>query len=381
MKRIALLVGNDDYSNPREHLDCAVNDATALSESLESLDFKTRLLTNVTGSELSDGLVEYVRELGTYDVGLFFFAGHGFQVKGENYLGCTDTQFEDEITITHTGYKLQDIIEDLENSELKIKILIIDACRSYASGARGLNGTFAPILAPKGTIIAFATSPRQTAKEDAKSGHGYFTKALLKHIKAKNISIEDMFKRVRNTVYVETSGRQITWEHTSLLGDFSFNDFEGKTPVIPYSELALADNEYEPVNRGICYELIQLAIKHDWNFQNMIPEKIERNIAKFKNEAPDDVFVLGRNLYQSSNDPYNMMNYFENLQTNLAKFPQEVACHLLSGMAYEIFFSCDGKLRKVFKTHLHYKNVLSTLKDQEYKVSYDFLYGQLEQYR
>jgi hypothetical protein len=113
----------------------------------------------------------------------------------------------------------------------------------------------------------------------------------------------------------------------------------------------------------------------------MIPEKIERNIAKFKDEAPDDIFVLGRNLYQSSNEAYNIINYFESLQTNLAKFPQDVACHLLSGMAYEIFFGCDGKLRKVFKTHRHYKNVLITLREEEYEVSSDFIYGQLEQYR
>ena len=165
MRRIAFLIGNDNYNDPRQKLECAANDAQALSEALEKMHFKTELHTDIGMYDLKDKLTAFSREVKQYDVCVFFFAGHGFQVKGENFIACADTQFEDDISISHTGYKLQEIIDDLDDSNVKIKILIIDACRTYMSSSRGESSSFAPIMAPKGTIIALATSPGQSAKE------------------------------------------------------------------------------------------------------------------------------------------------------------------------------------------------------------------------
>ncbi len=152
------------------------------------------------------------------------------------------------------------------------------------------------MLALKGTIIAFATSPGQIAKE--KDCHGIFTSALLKYIGTAKITIEEMLKRVRNTVYLETKGKQITWEHTSLMGNFRFNEGIIEKGIYPYTELALADKDYEVEKAGLCKELIELVVTHDWNYQNDNPGLL--NKSQLKNEASDDLFVQGINIYQSS---------------------------------------------------------------------------------
>lgn len=380
MKRIAILIGNDNYDDPKQKLECAVNDATALEQKLKEVQFDTSLFTDIGRYDLASEITGFSRKLDAYDVGLFFFAGHGFQVKGENYIACKDTQFEDDISISHTAYKLQEIIEDLDNSSLKIKILIVDACRTMPNGARGSNNTFAPIMAPKGTIIAFATSPGQCAKEDSISGHGYYTKALLKHLLTKNISIEEMFKRVRNTVYVETQGKQITWEHTSLLGDFSFNDYTSIDSDKIYSKIALADDNYEPVNHAICYEMIKMALTYDFDEQNQLPSMIDRNKQQIAKEAADDIFVLGRVLYSSSHRAFTVQRYFGQLHEKLISYPGDMAEHMLNGMAYEMFFDVSGRLRRVFDMNTFSKNVLEELWSERFTKCCKFIYSQLKEY-
>ncbi|MCR5150666.1 MAG: caspase family protein, partial [Clostridiales bacterium] len=314
-----------------------------------------------------------------YDAGLFFFAGHGFQIDGNNFLGGTDLSFNDASSAKFTAFELKLVIDALEKSNLEIKIIIIDACREYFSdGGRGIKGGFAPMLAPKGTIIAFATSPGQIAKE--KDYHGIYTRALLKHIETEKISIEDMFKRVRNTVYMETNGEQITWEHTSLMGNFKFNEGVIKKGACPYTELALADKDYEVEKSGLCKELIELALTHDWNYQNMIPKLLDKKRNQLKSESADDLFVLGRNIYQSSCDPYTVNEWCDKLHNNLEAIDINAAQHILCGMAYEIYFNSKGKLRERFKTMPCYKKVIQELSLLKYNDVRNFIAHQLTEY-
>lgn len=377
MKKIAFLIGNDNYDDSNRKLTCAVNDAQRLGETLSGLNFDTTVYQNVDGRKFSEVMVDYARKIPEYEIGLFFFAGHGFQIEGNNYLGCTDTSFVDEVSMKHTAYSLQNVLDDLQSSSLQVKILIIDACRSYA-GTRGGTDGFAPVYAPKGTIIAFATSPGQTAKE--KDGHGIFTRAILDHISTKNISIEEMFKRVRNSVYLESSGSQVTWEHTSLMGKFSFNESMTVEIQDRYSSIALADGGYEPVSNGKCYELIKDAKTLNYHYQNTIPANMTRWIHQMYKESPDDIFVLGRNLYQASENAFNITNFFEQLSSNLNGYEQEFANHLLSGMAFEIYFGSNGKLRKHFKTNRFYRDILFLLLTERYQKSKDFIISQLQGY-
>ena len=193
MRKIALLVGNNEYEMESAKLNCAVNDADALAQKLQDLDFDVEVLRNTSYTDMGVGIASFKRNLCNYEVGLFFFAGHGFQFDGNNYLAMIDTSFVDEGSARYTSFPLNDAINAMESSDLAIKILVIDACRQGGfGGTRGMSRGLAPVFAPKGTLIAFATSPGQAAKEA--NNHGFFTSAILQHIGVPNLKVEEVFK-------------------------------------------------------------------------------------------------------------------------------------------------------------------------------------------
>ena len=110
-------------------LNCAVNDADALAQKLQDLDFDVEVLRNTSYTDMGVGIASFKRNLCNYEVGLFFFAGHGFQFDGNNYLAMIDTSFVDEGSARYTSFPLNDAINAMESSDLAIKILVIDACR------------------------------------------------------------------------------------------------------------------------------------------------------------------------------------------------------------------------------------------------------------
>ena len=158
-------------------------------------------------------------------VGLFFYAGHGVQVNGHNYLIPVDAKLENENDVEYDSVRADRVLAKMENAGSKTNIVILDACRdnpferSWHRGAKG-NG-LAFMNAPSGSIIAYATSPGTTAS-DGPGNNGLYTSAILKHITTGNITIEKMFKLVRATIMEESEGKQVPWESTSLRGDFYF---------------------------------------------------------------------------------------------------------------------------------------------------------------
>ena len=368
MKQIALLIGNEHYNNQSMDLKSPIKDVNSLGEALEELGFIVRMKNDLTRYEMAMYLPAFAKELTDYEVGLFFFAGHGFQVDGKNYIACKDTGNVDEETAKNTGYPLNDIIGDFEKSKLRVVIFIIDACRNYiCDGIRGCSEGLAPISAPKGTIIAFSTSPGQTARED--SDHGFYTGALLNHIKTPKISIEEMFKRVRNEVYQRTAGKQVTWEHTSLLGDYYFNSSFISPSDIPYSSIAMADYDYTPAKPGLCRNLINGLKMPNWYTQNLTIRELERNYNALTSEERDDVFVLGRNLYQALHGgAYDVIDWVSQIENNLQKILDRPAKDLLAGMVFEIYFNNKGKLRDTFKiAPLYYERILLELQSDRYE--------------
>jgi len=320
----------------------------------------------------------YETVLSGYDVGLLFFAGHGFQFDGLNYLAATDTSFADDRSAAYTSFSLDNVIAAMNRSNVLIKILIIDACRSSSvSGSRGIGTGFAPIFAPRGTIIAFATSPGQTAKERGK--HGLFTAAILEHIMSPNITIENMFKRVRNTVYIWSNSTQVTWEHTSLMGDFVFNKGKIGSEDNIYHRDALRDRCYECEVGSKIYDLISDLKTHNYNYQNPVINRMSKMKAELMRADINDLFVLGRNLYQASSNAFNVINFFDNLHSKLSYYGKDVRRHLLNGMSYEIYFDSKAHLRRKFKTH-KYEVVLSELLSSEGNESRKFICSQLEDF-
>ena len=378
MKKSAILFGINEYHDcPLQN---AVNDATVLSEKLSQLGFDAECCLNVSRESMDRSLLAFRSKLEQSSVGLFFFAGHGIQCKGENFLATKDTNFVDEISCRHTSFPLNDVIDIFEESKVTTKIFILDACRNnpFVTWRSAANDGLAPVYAPKGTIIAFSTSPGQKAS-DGKNEHGVYTEALLEHISTKNLAIEDMFKRVRNTVSSHTSHRQITWEHTSLMGTFYFNsgiDEDEARPI--YSENALADRDYDFESDGEIESIVHALKTYDWYKQNPAISKISQ--IDFSHADKDDLFVLGRNIYQTAcGGSRNAQSWIADLEINLNSIGGSAAIHILNGILFEIYFNSSAQIRRTLKAEQYETPVKLCIKDR-YAVCGLFIRDFLEQY-
>lgn len=345
MNKIALIIGNAAY--PESQLANPVNDANAIGEKLKRLGFETILRTDATNKVMEEALADFASNLATRDVALFFFAGHGMQIDGRNYLTAINTNFDREIDAKYSSIPLDKVIETMEKGSNKTDIIILDACRTnpYERRWRGVDSRgLAPVYAPKGMIIGYATSPGQVAY-DGDGHNGAYTDALLRHVSTPDITIEDLFKRVRNTLSSSTRGRQISWEHTSLMGDFYFNySFVTEELVAEYGENAIADADYQPTSGDKAREIIGGLKSHNWYKQNPAITKINQpNLSMF---TKDDLFVLGRDIYQAAcGSSSNAVAFMDNLQDMLSPLGESIFFHVLNGILFEIYFDSRGYFR------------------------------------
>lgn len=294
-KLTALVIGNADYPSGAK-LKNPTNDADGLSERLERCGFSVIKKIDCTNKELDLALKAFKKNLKGNDVGLFFFAGHGMQIDGDNYLNAIDTDFSDETDAKYTSLALNKVIELMEKSGTSTNIIILDACRNNpferawnrSSALRGL----APIYAPKGTLIAFATSPGEVAS-DGRGKNGAYTEALLRHIDTPDSSVEEMFKRVRNTLSTITKQKQTSWEHTSLSGEFYFNLSLGAR-IDSYSRAALADGLFVIDTSKSSHSLIASLKTLTWPKQNPAIDAFD--VAQAGKYSTDSLFVIGRNI-------------------------------------------------------------------------------------
>ncbi len=223
-KRLALVIGNSFYQfggmlpNP-------VNDAKAMKSTLEKLGFKVINCENCGQNDMKRMIDDFGEQLKAYDVGLFFYAGHGIQAKGINYLVPVDSKLENERDVEFNCVLADRVLARMEDANSKINLIILDACRDNPfarSWSRGLeSGGLAFMDAPSGSMIAYATSPGKTAS-DGSGSNGLYTSALLEYIIQPDLQIEDMFKKVRQKVIKDSEGKQTPWESTSLTKDFYF---------------------------------------------------------------------------------------------------------------------------------------------------------------
>src|SRR5262249_41234217 len=150
-----------------------------------------------------------------------FYAGHGVQVKGENYLIPVDEQIRSEADVDIDAVSLSSIMSMLENTETRLAIVVLDACRDNPFGyARGGLRGLARIDAPAGSLSAFSTAPGKAAQDGPFGGNSPYTTALAEAMAAPGLKIEEVFKKVRVAVREKTKGEQTPWESTSLTGEF-----------------------------------------------------------------------------------------------------------------------------------------------------------------
>lgn len=225
-KRLALVVGCNRYEYAGE-LKNPLNDARVMKEKLESLGFKVILRENPTLRDLKMTVDDFGIELkNSYAVGLFYFAGHGIQVNGLNYLVPVEANLMAERFVEYDCLRADRVLGHMEQCETEVNIVILDACRNNPferSWGRGLTGRgLAMMDAPRGSFIAYATAPGQTAS-DGEGENGLYTEFLSREIGAKNLPVTQLFQRIRKGVMDKSNKQQVPWEATSLTSDFYFN--------------------------------------------------------------------------------------------------------------------------------------------------------------
>jgi hypothetical protein len=368
----ALVFGNANYISGGT-LKNPVNDAEDVSDKLASYGFDTLVAMDATNKEMDFKLDEFKTLLQSNEVGLFFFAGHGMQIEGSNYLLAVDTKTKTELDAKHSSLSLDKVIEVMEKSQVATKIIILDACRNNpwerkwkrSVATRGL----ASVYAPKGTIIAFATSPGEVAS-DGTGRNGTYTGALLQHIDEPDLMIETMFKRVRNSVAAETRGEQTSWEHTSLSGNFIFNLSLGKL-VTTYANTSLADGLFVIDETKPSHKIIKGLKAHDWYRQNDAMTHL--TAAAVKDMAKSNLFVLGRNIYQAAcGDAKTAKSYIVSFVHRSSAYPEEKRRALLDGMLFEVFFNKEAKLRPKIKGDF-FNQLFDLAKHASLRPSFEFI--------
>lgn len=243
-KRLALVIGNGNYT--KGTLANPENDARSMEAALIEIGFKVLKYENLEQKELARAIDEFGNMLEDYDVGLFFYAGHGIQSNGFNYLIPVDAYLATESDIEFNCVRADRVLGKMEDARNRVNLIILDACRdnpferSWTRTARGRG--LATMSAPAGSVIAYATSPGKTAS-DGTGDNGLFTSGLLSYINEPGITAIQMFQKVTAHVLRESMGIQLPWVSTSLTGDFF---------LVPGS--GITDTNIENFNKAFKYD-------------------------------------------------------------------------------------------------------------------------------
>jgi len=226
-KRVALVIGNSAYQHTAP-LKNPSNDASDIAEKLRQLGFDVIDGTDLSKSEMEQRIRAFSDKLAGADVGLFFYAGHGLQVDGRNFLAPVDAKLKSDTDLDFEAVEINLVLKQLERNS-RVSIVFLDACRNnplasnlaQVSRSVEVGRGLARIDKAVGMMIAFATQPGNIAL-DGDGRNSPFTSALLRHIASEGSSINDVMIDVRKDVLNATNGKQVPWENSSLTGQFFF---------------------------------------------------------------------------------------------------------------------------------------------------------------
>ncbi len=246
-KRYALIIGNKDYRTAP--LKNSANDARDMAKVLRQSKFDVTLKINASQRDMESAIRRFGSKLRGGGAGLFYYAGHGIQINGRNYLIPIGATIETESDVKYEAVDAGLILGKMEDAGNGLNIIILDACRnnpfarSFRSSAKGL----AKMDAPKGSIVAYSTAPGSVAA-DGNEKNGIYTKNLIREMRKPGRTIEQILKHVRVAVVSETSNKQVPWESSSLMGNFYFNNKGGSVNItVPPSKTVIQrmDDEEE----------------------------------------------------------------------------------------------------------------------------------------
>jgi len=227
-QRVALVIGNANYSDEMKLANPA-NDAKLIGTTLEKLGFEVILVTDAKQKPMQRAIVDFgdrLAKAGPDAVGLFYYAGHGLQLEGQNYLVPTDADISREVDVEIDGVSADLVLKQMAYADSRVNIVILDSCRNnplardYRSAAASEG--FAEIRTkPKGTFIAYSTAPGEVAV-DGNGSHSPFAKALATAMQQPGLDLPGVLQQVRQDVLAATEDRQTPWDSSSLVKSFYF---------------------------------------------------------------------------------------------------------------------------------------------------------------
>lgn len=237
-RRVALVIGNSGYKEQYfGPLPNPANDARDMAAALKKLGFEVIHKQDANKREMEDAIRSLGTQLKKGGVGLFYFAGHGIQYQNRNYLIPLRAGIHGQDDLAYEGVDAERVLSAMSVAENGFNIVILDACRAnmnFPGASRSGGAGLAEMKAPTGSLIAYATSPGSYAA-DGQSKNGTYTESLLRRMATPGLPVEQMFKQVRMDVAKVTKNLQIPWEHSSLMGDFSFAGGEQSASLGPAS--------------------------------------------------------------------------------------------------------------------------------------------------
>jgi len=213
----ALIIGNNAYQEGP--LRNPINDAKAIDKAITVFGFNVNLVLDAKLKKLEEAIDRFIASLEPGGVGLFFFAGHGIQLEGENYLVPVDFTLRDAADAKYSSYMVSRLIDRMEGARTRLNIIILDACRSNpflpVRSPRGLAIMSTP---GRGTFIALATGPGKLASDNPEGSNGLFTNCLLEALKKPGLTLDEIFAEVKERVYDASNGKQTPWIASNVIG-------------------------------------------------------------------------------------------------------------------------------------------------------------------
>lgn len=379
MRTLAIVIGCDNY--PGHELKCAIADARAIEELFGKMGYHVEYFEDINAEQCADVIQKYDTEIEHYDQSIFYFAGHGFQLDDENYLASIECELSNPIKAycNRTCIRLQGEILDIykRHPNAKNNIVILDACRTRLN--RSVGDNLIPTQAPQGTLIAYSTSPGDSARDGGLNNHSIYTGSFLDCVGADPIPAESLFKNIRKKVYELTDGNQTTWEHTSLIEDFVFNAIQN-TSLSQYEEFAIKDAQF--VATDTVGNVITELRSHNWYRQNpaissflqLKPAEVDKNIQ----------FLFGRNILQSYVGSSTYAAYFFNsdFKNKVSRYTTDNGeNHVLNGILYEMYFNSLGEFRYKNLKCRRNQMIFGLINDESLKSSFVFINERLQPYK
>jgi hypothetical protein len=250
--RLALVIGNSSYKHTSQ-LKNPANDADLISGKLRDIGFDVITNKNVTlagTSELINKFAQKIKDIGDDGIVLFYYAGHGIQYNGENFIVPVDANLQTDTDIILQGVNTSIILKIFELSGAKTNVVVLDACRNnpFPAVSRSVSQGLARMDSPSGSFIAYSTAPGKVAL-DGTGKNSPYTTALAKFITDPDLTLEAVFKKVRRKVYFDTEKAQTTWESTSLIDevylvDRGDDDSSASTTTVSKPQSVVQEEEF-----------------------------------------------------------------------------------------------------------------------------------------